>query len=329
MQHDINFSYERSDLARAVFDNTGLSYLNYKKLADVNAFVPSFEGSRGCGAGCRFCAEASVKLTHLKPPSILCTELLQYFTNVPNGVRRFYLEASSFSPRIDWIQLFGAERQKCGLDDVDWRTEARVDMFSQRSIEALARAGLRVLDLGMESASPRQLVRMGKTQNPAKYLERCGRLIRTASDNGIMAKLNILLFPGETKDTIAETTEWLENNRPYFAGVSVYPTLYYGLLPLYDPILELYKSLGASLSNASPATGIHHINLSNAIPYPDSELVARQLARRFMTDAQYFALKSFSYFDPRYSADQFKADIRLSDSEALPFKVTVWGDAES
>ena len=166
---------------------------------------------------------------------------------------------------------------------------------------------------------------MSKTQNPEKYLERCGRLIRTASNNGILAKLNILLYPGETEETIAETTEWLENNRPYFSGLSVYPTLYYGLSLLADPMLELYKSLGASLSNASPAAGVHHINLSSTTPYPDSELIARQLAKRFMTDAQYFTLKSFSYFDPRYSEHQFKTDIRQSDSEALPFKTTIWG----
>jgi radical SAM superfamily enzyme YgiQ (UPF0313 family) len=321
----LSYPYKRADSAQKIFNNTGLSYLDYKKLADVSSFVPSFEGSRGCGAGCEFCAEANVRLTRLKPPAVLCSELSRYFADVPNGVRRFYLEASNFAPRLDWIQSFYLERLKSGLDDVAWRTEARVDTFSQRSIEALAQSGLKILDLGLESASPNQLIQMRKTKNPAQYLERCSRLIRTAADNGILAKLNIMLYPGETEDTIAETIEWLENNRPFFSGVSIYPAVYYGIRPSMDTLLESYKSMGASLSNVSPTEGVHHINLSNAIPYPESEFIANALSKQFMTDAQYFVLKSFSYFEPTYSEDQFKSDIQQSDFEDLPFNITEWG----
>lgn len=320
--NNLNFSYERTSESIRVFDNTRLSFLNYRKLADANAFVPSFEGSRGCGAGCRFCAEANVQLTRLKPPSTLCAEIAQYFSGVPKGVNRFYLEASNFTPRIDWIQSFREERRKTGLDDVTWRTEARVDLFSQRSIEVLAQTGLKVLDLGLESASPKQLIRMGKTRNPEKYLDQCSRLIKTASENGILAKLNILLYPGETDETISETAEWLEKNMLYFAGISVYPTLYYGLTPSTDPVMDIYKSLGATLSSTKPTGGIQHLNLSKAIPHPDSEQIARELSRRFMTDSEYYALKSFSYFDPSYTEHQFKLDIQRSDPDKLPFRVS-------
>jgi len=197
-------------------------------------------------------------------------------------------------------------------------------MFSQRSIEALAQAGLKVLDLGLESASPEQLLRMGKSRNALAYLKRCARLIRTASENGILIKLNVLLFPGETEDTIAETTGWLENHRDHFVGVSVYPTVYYGLTPLADPTLEYYQSLGASLANMGPATGMHHINLSSSVPYPESEAIAHQVTQAFMSDQQYFSLKSFSYFDPRYTEHEFRSDLLDSDPQSLPFQLTDW-----
>jgi len=113
MGESLSITYERNAMARDVFGSTSLSNLDYKKLSDVNAFVPSFEVSRGCGAGCKFCAEATVRLTPLKPPELLCDEILQYYRDVPNGVRRFYLEASNFTPRLEWVKSFAAKREKC------------------------------------------------------------------------------------------------------------------------------------------------------------------------------------------------------------------------
>lgn len=313
-------TYDRDDDARTIFNRTQLSFLDYSKLSDPEAFVPSFEGSRGCGAGCMFCAEASVKLTKLKDPAILCEELTRYTKTVPQGVRRFYLETSNFTPRLDWIEDFIAKRSEYGLEDIGWRTESRVDMFSQRSIERLARAGLKVLDLGLESASPRQLIGMGKAKDPRSYLERCSRLIRTAADNEVSVKLNVLLFPGENHATIADTMEWLEEHQRYFVGVSAFPTVYYGLNPSGDSLVERYRALGADLVEPETVAGIHNIHLSREIPYPESESLARKISRRFMSAKQYFALKSFSYFDPRYTWDEFVADIEATPHENLTFR---------
>lgn len=312
--------YFRADVAEKVFAETGLSYLDYSKLDDPYAFVPSFEGSRGCGAGCKFCAEAFVQLTKLKPPAVLCAEMADFHRCVPEAVRRFYLETSNFTPRLDWIEEFTRERDRLGLSDVTWRTEARVDMFSQRNIKALARAGLRVLDLGLESASHRQLIRMGKTKHPDSYLSRCSQLIRTAANHGIAIKLNVLLFPGEDHSTLRETSDWLTAHKPYFVGVSAFPTIYYGFEPEKDPVFDYYKSLGARLAHSPSEKGIFNIHLSSDIPHPLSETLARNLSRTFMTDQEYFDLKSFSYFDPRYTKENFLADLATSPEESLSFR---------
>jgi hypothetical protein len=324
LDEKLSFKYERDTRAREVFEETQLSYLDYTKLSDPLAFVPSFERSRGCGAGCMFCAEAAVKLTKLKPPALLCEEIAQYIEAIPSGPRRFYLETSNFTPLFDWIQQFIAERNDRGLEDVFWRTESRVDMFSQRNIEGLARAGLKVLDLGLESASPQQLIKMGKTKDPESYLARCARLIRAAADNGIMVKLNVLLYPGEDHGTVSETLGWLDAHHNYIQGVSAFPTVYYGLQPSTDPTAEQYRALGASLVEPAISDGIQNINLSPEIPYPDSEALARQISQRFMTADQYFTLKSFSYFDPRYTRDQFIADIGPTSQEVLTFTKKPW-----
>jgi hypothetical protein len=41
-----------------------------------------------------------------------------------------------------------------------------------------------------------------------------------------------------------------------------------------------------------------------------------------MSDEEHFALKSFSYLDPKYTRDRFHADIADADPALLPFRVT-------
>jgi hypothetical protein len=319
LNRSFRLPYQRSDQATLGYEKHGVSFLDYSKLNRAHEFVPSFEASRGCGAGCTFCAEADVKLTPLKPPELLCAEILSYRSAVKNAVSRYYLEASNFTPRVDWLRELRERRQEVGIEDVYWRTEARVDIFSEQSVQEAYRAGLRVLDLGLESASHLQLQRMRKTKSPAIYLERASKLVSLAHDAGISIKLNILLYPGETIETISDTLDWLRRRSHQISGVSVYPAVHYGSPDNDHQLLAYYKSLGASIVEPNRSFGINPINLSPSICYPDSEVMAREISREFMTDEQYFKLKSFTYFDPAYTREAFYSDVLKTDLASLSF----------
>ena len=311
-------SYELAPNAHSTFLQHGLSFLDYRKLFRPEEFVPSFEVSRGCGAGCVFCAEANVHLTAMKPPPLLCSEIATYRADVPNPIDRYYLEASLFVPRMDWIEAFIRERQQRGLQDIEWRTEARVDMFTPQALDLLAKAGLRVLDIGFESASPIQLKRMKKARDPQEYIERCEKLLRRASDAGILTKVNILLFPGETRLTLDETAQWLTRNAEHISGVSIYPAVYYGFHRDDDPLWRYYCSLGASFAKHGGSLGISMMNLSPEISAYEAEALAKEISAVHMGANSYYRLKSFSYFDPRYSFADFVADIE-GEGEGLSF----------
>jgi hypothetical protein len=312
--------YSRSEKAKRIFAHSGLSYVDYSKLWEPEAYVPSFEGSRGCGAGCNFCAEAAVPLSALKPVGELCAEIDAYLGTVTNPVRRFYLEASNFIPRIDWIDQFRHERAEWGQQDVQWRTEARVDIFSEKAIKSLASCGLTVLDLGLESASHTQLRAMGKSKNPETYIERATRLVRVAAQEGIRVKVNVLLYPGEDSRTLDSTVDWLESNRSSIAGVSVYPTVYYGFYPELDPVVSRYRALGAMLI-PSHWPGVHNLDISPSMSHEVAIEKSREISRAFMSADQYYFLKSFSYFDPRYTRSDFQHDCESADWSKLPFAI--------
>jgi radical SAM superfamily enzyme YgiQ (UPF0313 family) len=75
-----------------------------------------------------------------------------------------------------------------------WRAETRVDHMAARHVEILAKAGLRVLDLGLESASAKQFEIMEKTRSPDVYLRKASELPQACHDNGVWTKVNVLLY---------------------------------------------------------------------------------------------------------------------------------------
>lgn len=280
--------------------------LDYALLRNRAQYQPSIEVSRGCGMGCSFCQERSETLLPLKAAADLVSEL--HDTVQEDGLRPMtpYFEASLFAPNRHWACALA---NAVGANAVQWRAEARVDSVMPDVLKVLAGAGLKVIDLGLESADPVQLVRMSKTKDPAKYLARASALLKAAGESGILAKVNVLLFAGETKDSVARTLEWLEQHRPCIAGVSVGPMMCFGWPEdVRDYVLTLGE-YGAVMTDEQPIHGIGQMHLSPEIDFAGALEISQQISRSFMTADQYFALKSFSYLPRSYTYSDFRRDI--------------------
>jgi hypothetical protein len=235
-------------------DETGRRPLNYSQLKYRDQFRPSIEVSRGCGLGCIFCEEADVPLSRLKKPELIVDEMMAaeeaYGSN-----QNFYLEASMFAPSASWVNSFQQATNAVGRV-FHWRTETRVDVLDPDKIESLARSGLCFLDLGLESGSAEQLKKMGKTQRPESYLQKAASVLRACHQFGVKAKVNILLYPGETNSTVSETMQFLETHREYIFGVSAYPVLAYGFGQKLNSISQEFKSSGAIGLKSSGVPGV-------------------------------------------------------------------------
>lgn len=286
--------------------------LNYDLLYERHLYQPSIEISRGCGMGCAFCQEKDEKLTPLKPVAELIDELKLLNAQDESNSITPYFETSMFTPNRKWSIQLKEGLAKEGLD-IKWRTEGRIDSISPENLAHLAEAGLTILDLGLESASEKQLISMKKTDKPQLYLKRASELLKKAHEYGIKVKINILLYAGETIATLKETENWLEKHKNYIEGVSVGPITVYGWDDDVDLYIDELKKLGASISHTS--IGIKYLHLSPEINFKDSLNISRELSRKFMTKENYFFLKSFSYLPRDYKYENFLSDLSTVDNK--------------
>lgn len=286
--------------------------LDYKLLYERDMYQPSIEVSRGCGMGCSFCQEKDEPLQQLKSPEIIINEAKSILLDDNINRMNIYFESSMFIPTRSWVDSLIKCREK-ESSFFNWRTESRVDTIKLSLVKSLSDAGLKVLDLGLESASKSQLVKMNKTKNAELYLNRASLLLQECFEHGVFVKVNILLFAGETRETISETIEWLRLHKKYIKGVSVGPVIVFGWESDTEDYMKELQSYGASKSIV-PAIGVQHINLSDEIDYNDSIAISKKISDEFMTEDDYFYLKSFSYFSRSYKIENYRKDLLLESS---------------
>lgn len=281
--------------------------LDYTILHRRHLYQAAIEVSRGCGRGCSFCQERNEKSLPPKDPKIIIHEAKDILLHDNLNKMNIYFEASLFQPNAAWTNKL-IEQQNNNSCFFEWRAESRVDTLRPEIIPLLAKSGLKVLDLGLESASPVQLERMEKSNRPKEYLGRASDLLYALYESGVHVKINILLFAGENKSTILETCNWLDAHKKLIKGVSVGPVIAFGWDDNKKDFIKQLSSFGA---DAIPTKhiGITHLNLSKEITYRDSLRISKEISKSFMTADDYYYLKSFSYFPRDYTYIDFMNDV--------------------
>ena len=184
-------------------------------------------------------------------------------------------------------------------------------------IENLAKSGLKILDIGLESASYQQLLRMNKTKNPEEYLNKAVKILEECKKYGVWVKLNILFFAGETAETVKETVDWLKKYKHLIKGVSVSSLVYYKGAGDIEELLEL----GAILheNNVLDECGYADLDLSEEISCKKAKEIALQISQMIMTKKDYFDIKSVSYFERGYTYEEFEKDVISANQNSLCF----------
>jgi radical SAM superfamily enzyme YgiQ (UPF0313 family) len=292
---------------RIVNKNKNPQSLNYSLLHERELYQPSLEVSRGCGMGCGFCQEKDEKLSPLKNPATIVEEAKSILIYDNLNEMNLYFESSMFIPSKSWLEALIESRERLSLN-FNWRTESRVDTINPKFVKLLSRSGLKVLDLGLESASHSQLLNMKKTKNPRLYLERASELLKECYLNGVLVKINILLFAGETNKTISETMEWLHRHRKYITGISAGPVIVFGWESDTESYVDELRHYGASKSY-TPTDGVLHLKLSDEINHERAMEISKDISSEFMSEDNYFYLKSFSYFSRDYTNTKYMEDL--------------------
>ena len=301
--------------------------LSHHLVDGFERYQPSVEVSRGCGMGCSFCEERDIRLTGLRAPARLADLLADAASQYLGGEIHPYLQASFFLPNLRWAEQLAREVADRGLS-LSWRCETRVDGMKPDTVAALAAAGLKVIDLGLETASPAQLRAMNKARDPDRYLRAASELIHACAANGVWVKGNVLLYAGETARTLEETRGWLDDHAKSLKGISVGPVVAYGPPVHVRPFLAELGRLGATPVDPASAelSGITQLHLGPGLDAEEAEAECLAMSRRYMDDRAYFDLKAFSYYPRGYTVEQFHADIALSDVAMLPFSTSARSD---
>lgn len=171
---------------------------------------------RGCPYHCAFCCKNHDSVRLRSAEKVI--QEIQYLHD------DFGFKALAFPEDIFILnrKRTDAVAQHLRALQVIWRCLVRADLcvkYGQSFLEMLAESGCVEVGMGIESGSPRIL----KTINKGETVETIQEAIRMLKEAGIRIKGYFILgLPGETVDTIAETTQFLETAQLDDIDVKIY-----------------------------------------------------------------------------------------------------------
>lgn len=307
-----------------IFRNQGvinlddMTRLDYSLYPNYKLFVPYVEESRGCTGKCAYCISPLVNNgIRIRHPEKITDDVLALSNLYGVDDFHFFLEANNFAVNHK------KAKETAGLlvgNNFSWRTESRADTFPVQLLDNLVDAGLKVLDIGLESGSPEMLLEMNKTKDPEEYLE-CGvRLAeQIARNDRCLLKLNIMLFYGESKSTIKTT-------RDYIQKINSICPVSLGIGPVrMDPGSEMYRRWIASTDLSRFAESFwgkvhcYPIDLSREISFRYANEICLEFSQEFQTSKVYYEAKRHSQLRYDLSYDDF-----MAQSEIIPLEERQW-----
>ncbi|HEY6837215.1 MAG TPA: radical SAM protein, partial [Geobacteraceae bacterium] len=158
--------------------------------------------SRGCPFQCTFCAvhQTMGRKWRIKSPQRVVDELVAL-------KERFQLEGVWFKDSIfnldrQWVKEFCRLMVEQKVE-IAWQALTRIDLIDEEELQLMKRAGLTQLDLGIETGSPRSLVRLKKGITVDKIKEKVAIAKRHVKVFGFF----MIGIPGENETDVEQTFE--------------------------------------------------------------------------------------------------------------------------
>ena len=182
--------------------------------------------SRGCPYACNWCAKPTFGRRYsVRSPEDVAAEMQQLKRSVSPD--HLWFTDDILGLDVDWICALADEIERNGAH-IPFTMQSRVNLMTERSVAALARAGAREVWLGIESGSQKILDAMDK----GTTVDAGRSATRLLKAHGIKACWFIQLgYPSESWEDLLATRDLIRDERPDEIGVSVaYPlpgTLFY------------------------------------------------------------------------------------------------------
>lgn len=182
------------------------------------------ETKRGCNRQCLYCADPLAKGTklRLRAPSEVADEVQSLLAK---GIDVLHLCDAEFNiPREHAYAVCEEFNRRALGKRLRWYTYMAVVPFDAELAEAMSKAGCAGIDFTGDSGCPAML----KTYRQKHTKEDLASAVHLCRANGIKVMVDLLLGgPGETKETVAETINFIKQINPDCTGaplgIRIYP----------------------------------------------------------------------------------------------------------
>ncbi|MBN1875570.1 MAG: B12-binding domain-containing radical SAM protein [Anaerolineae bacterium] len=191
-------------------DVSELPNLDFRLLRNLERYQTiDLMTSRGCPFKCNYCLEDSMRPYAEFSPDWVTRQIDQLVAELPG--RPVYI----------WDPIFGVNRQRtekiCQAikrPRFTYAVESRVDVMTPDLVPTLREAGVEMIFLGIESASPSTLVRMNKVRSEAgaeKYIHQAMDVLRSCFENQLTPVMGLMLgFPGDDESDYRATLAFIQ-----------------------------------------------------------------------------------------------------------------------
>jgi anaerobic magnesium-protoporphyrin IX monomethyl ester cyclase len=169
--------------------------------------------SRGCPAACTFCSNnVTGRRFRYRSADLLAREILALKERTGFTAFSFFDDSFAVGKRrmfelCDALEKLGAP--------IYWTCTAHPAHLDKEILRRMQRAGCTGVDIGMESADPSMLLRIGK----GVTVERVVRTLRDAQDLGLHCMVNLMFgWPDETLEELQATVDFIEDAAPFAAA---------------------------------------------------------------------------------------------------------------
>lgn len=246
----------------------------YYPLVKAKPFVGVL-GSRGCPVACPFCQYLPMQgVTWRRRSAEHVTEELLYLGR-EFGIRGVLFRDIIFSINQQRVREL-AEQMIRKRVRLAWGCETRTDMLTVELLRLMKAAGLRSLNIGVESADQEALERRGRKALDRSHLE---RIVDWCEGNGVLVNAFYLIgFPDDTEDGIERTIEYacrLNTSLAQFCVVTPYPGTGY-----FDEMADAGRVTSADWSEYSTYNPV--MRLDHLTPADVRRLEKRAYNRYFL-----------------------------------------------
>lgn len=211
-----------------------------RHLVDMSSYHYKIDGQNatsliaqlGCPFECGFCGgrqSPMLRVIRTRSSQNIIQEIRFLYETYGYTGFMFYDDELNVNPKLVELMNGISELQKEFGAEFRLRGFVKAELFNDAQAEAMVRAGFRWLLTGFESGSPRILTNINKKASR----EQNSRAVQIAKKHGLKVKaLMSIGHPGESRETIMETHDWLMEVHPDDFDVTIITT--YPGTPYYD-----------------------------------------------------------------------------------------------